>query len=322
MDYKIYLVLILIATLAITCGITGCTKAGVDKGHNWKMELTYPLGYEVEIQDVFYRRNNKAITRGTNKDLGGWEGYSGGTVLYNKRKELLPDSVSLVWKEVKSGIIWRADFAFPAQEALTYYQENYTLQKKKWGNDYPEGKYAFKLGMAPGGFVALWLTTLDDATSGVAMEIANFQAVAERTELVEQVGEYANRHRRAGDRVFYLPESPNTVSLYVRYLNGESEAINQKLAPANSILIQENKKRGWAIAKTARISWFNEANQGFWTTYASDSTHQHRLNTVAHSSHRIVYLLGFNELPASHVPEPNEIVLVLDKISEKPIGQQ
>lgn len=244
-----------------------------DQTHNWNLELTKPLDYEIELENISYYKAAKEIYRYTTlNSFSGWSGSTPGNVLHTKSKEYLPDSVKLSWRETSTDITYTAAFEFPKQKTLDYWNDNYALQQQKWGTEYPQGSLSLKLGIAQGGMMTLWLYDLDINTSGFALEIDSYKAIASDDTKESQMAINALNsvsHARFGTHHFYTFEGENVVAMSIKYYNGEVQTINLK-HENGSLLENINTDRGWALAKEIIVHWFDKEGKGYKSTYTID----------------------------------------------------
>lgn len=290
------------------------------KTYNWDLELTNPKDYTIIFKNISYFKDNKEFKRLTSINTDGWVGNKFGNVLHSKIKEYLPDSVKLAWKEENSGIEYTLDFEFPKQKVLDYWNKNHRLLENKWGADYTKGQLPLKLGLAPGGLVALWLSNMDVNASNFAIEVENYQAIQKNSNITNSkaLGSYVFKQKiRLGTPHFYPVIGKNVVNIYVEYYNGESQSINTK-SKNESILYHVNNKRGWSFVKSIVVTWFNEndAKNGYKSTYhVAWSLLPIRKNYTTLRKTNFVYLLDrndtldgeWNTLGSKHVFELSEI---------------
>lgn len=268
---KSFLIVATIILLVIVGVYYFSTRSGAnDQTHNWNVELTKPLDYEIEFKNISYYKAAKEIYRYTTlNSFSGWSGSAPGNVLHTKPKEYLPDSVKLSWTETSSNISYAAAFEFPKQKLLDYWNENYALQQQKWGTDYPKGPLSLKLGIAPEGMMTLWLYDLDVNTSGFAIEIESYKVTTDHSKKESQTiihSPTAISNIRFGTPHFYPFEGENVVAMSVRYYNGELNSISLK-QENGSILETINTDRGWGLAKEIIVHWFDKEGKGYKSTY-------------------------------------------------------
>ena len=298
---------LLIAYLLLSGALTG-------KKYDWNLELTKPRDYEVEIKNVTYLKGNGEIYRYTSMPPHtDWAGYAGGRVMHASPKAVLPDSMKVTWTEVKTGAVYTGGFAFPGEAAVAYWNDNYRLQQGKWGTDYPQGPLAFRLGVAPGGLMTLWFFALDVNTSGFALALGSYQATvtangAQKAEVFSFDPVFDQRFGAPG---FYAPEGENVVAIRVQYHNGELSTLKTKIKSENeSILDAVNGQRGWGLAKTIRVTWFDSTDQGYHSYYEVTSAELPDKDTWSKLRRTpVVYLLDrtdapdaeWNKLPEKHL---------------------
>jgi len=241
-----------------------------DQAYNWDLGLTKPLDYDINFENIAYYKEGKEVYRQTTmNNLAGWSGMATGTLLHNKIKERLPDSVRLSYTENETKVVYSAAFAFPAKMIVDYWNENYGLLQQKWGADYPQGQLSLKLGIAPNGMLSLWISDLDINTSGFAMQIDNYKATTDETQKDRHPNEglpTTISNIRFRTTQFYTFEGQNVVAIDIRYRNGESQAISLK-SDNGSLLEVVNANRGWGIAQRITVHWFDNEGKWYRSTY-------------------------------------------------------
>ncbi len=246
-----------------------------DKKYNWNLALTKPLDYELSIQHLTYYKADKEIFRHTTMNIfSGWSGGSVGRVLHNELTNYLPDSVKLSWQETETNLTYTATFLFPKEKIIAYWEANNALLQQKYGKDYPEGQLSLKLGIAPEGFLSLWFADLDINTSGFAIQLESYRATSDDPVSAQQtdlgsINRLANK--RFGTPQFHTFTGENVVAIHVLYHNGETNSINLK-KKNDSYFVRINQQRGYGLAKKMTVHWFDQAGQGYQSTYALDLT--------------------------------------------------
>lgn len=270
------LILVLITITIIVIYVSVKNSNSEDNAtYNWNLGLTKPLDYNIDIKKISYLINEKEIYRNTNlNSLAGWSGVSSGITLHNKIKDRLPDRIELLWEENETKKEYSTEFLFPKKKVLDYWNKNHDLLLKKWGKDYPKGQLSLQLGIAPGGIVVLWLSSLDINTTPFAIEVETYTAkvkgsTTNGSDTLRQSGSIALR--RFGTPHFYTFEEKNIVAIDVLFHNGESNTLNLK-KENNSILEITNTKRGWSLSKQITVHWFNEENIGYKSLFKVDIT--------------------------------------------------
>lgn len=292
--------------------------------YNWNLELTKPLDYDMVIKNISYRTEGKEIFRSTTlNNRAGWSGIGIGRVLYDKINEFLPDTVQVAWEEKNTDSAYTLEFAFPKQQVLDYWNANYGLLKQKYGADYPKGQLSLRLGLAPEGQVTLWMSDLDTNTTGFALEVAAYRASDDKTKgkPVETTPGQAIGNRRFGPAHFYAFEGENVVSIYVDYQNGEAHTISQK-SESNSILAQMNSQRGWGIAKSITVTWFDKSKQGYRSTYEVELSAT-AVNTILElpQTTPFIYLLDRPNEPSAEWNRLSEnYIFQLSEVKRTPFG--
>lgn len=266
---KLRLIIIGFALLAIV-GVYYFSNSSSDQTYNWNLELTKPLEYKIELKNISYHKEGTEIFRYTTMNtFSGWSGNTGGNVLHAKSKEYLPDSVKLSWKETITNTTYVTAFAFPKQEIINYWNENYKLLQQKWGVDHPKGQLSLTVGIAPDGIITVWFSDMDINTSGFALEIKSYRATVNDTAKEQQAVISSSKfipNIRFGTPHFYTFEKENVVAISILYHNGESNTINLK-NKNGSILEKINKTRGWSLAKEIIVHWFDKEGKGYKSTY-------------------------------------------------------
>lgn len=240
--------------------------------YNWDIELTHPKGFDVAINNISYFRDGKEFKRLTSKGNIGWSGSKYGSVLHSKVSDYLPDIVKVSWQEKISDKSYELEFNFPKEKVLEYWNRNKALLKDKWGSDYEDDELSLRLGMAPGGFVVLWLSGYDINTSNYAVELETYKAkeIGAHMNDLNTDGTFVLRQNlRFGTPHFYPKFNENVVSLYVTYYNGEAETINLKNTNG-SVLKEVNTSKGWSFAKSITTIWFDTEGIGYRSTYEMD----------------------------------------------------
>ncbi|MFT5892276.1 MAG: hypothetical protein ACI9Y7_002386 [Dokdonia sp.] len=265
-----------------------------DQRYNWSLELTKPLDYKMELKNISYYKADKEIFRHTTMNsFSGWSGSAAGSVLHNKIKEYLPDSVKLSWEETETAITYTAAFVFPKQQIIDYWNENYELLQQKWGADYPKGQLSLKLGIAADGMMTLWFSDMDINTSGFALEVASYKATDISKEQQTDINpSTAVPNIRFGTPHFYTFEGENVVAISILYHNGESNTMSLK-RKNGSLLENINANRGWGLVKKMTVHWFDKDGKGYKSTYE----------------------VGLNELPKNRLGKSLEtqIIYLLDR---------
>ncbi len=269
-----------------------------DQKYNWSLELTKPLDYEMELKNISYYKADKEIFRYTSMNsFSGWSGSAAGSVLHNKIKEYLPDSIKLSWEEITTHITHEAAFVFPKQQIIAYWNENYELLQQKWGADYPQGQLSLKLGIAADGMMTLWFSDLDINTSGFALEVATYKATDISKEQQTDINPPTTvSNIRFGTPHFYTFEGENVVSINILYHNGEANTINLK-HKNGSLLENINMNRGWGLAKKITVHWFDTDGKGYKSIYEV-AIQELPKNTLEKSLEtQIIYLLDRPNAP-------------------------
>ncbi len=298
---KLSLVITLLVILALA-GVYFLTKSTYtkEKKYNWNLELTKPLAYDIQLQNISYYRGEEEIIRNTTLNIfSGWSGMASGNVLHAKATEYLPDRVKLSWKDVGINKTYTLEFEFPKQTIVAYWNENYALLQQKWGNDHPQGPLSLKVGVAPEGQVTLWLSDMDVNASGFAVEVASYvatlEAISQESTVKNTVSTTANL--RFGTPHFYPFTTENVVAINILYRNGESHTINLK-KENGSLLDNINKKRGWGMAKEIMVHWFDRDGKGYTATYEISLDELHIKDTPENLREiQFVYLLGRQNTP-------------------------